>query len=77
MNKSLFDLLERARSWPEHAQHELEQLARQIEAELTQGTYHATPEELIGVDRCLHQAAEGKFATAEEVEATFAKYLKP
>jgi len=36
--------------------------------------YRATPEELAGVDRGLRDAAEGKFATDEEVEATFAKH---
>ena len=75
MNKSLSNLLDRARLWPDAAQEELEQLARQIEKELAQGTYHATPEELIGVDRGL-RAAEGKFVTPEEVEATFAKHRK-
>lgn len=34
MNKSLSDLLERARSWPAEAQDELERLAREIEAEI-------------------------------------------
>jgi predicted transcriptional regulator len=38
------------------------------------GTYKASPEELRGIDRGLRDAAEGRFATAEEVEATFAKY---
>ena len=77
MNKSLSDLLERARSWPEDAQGELERLARGIEAELAQDTYHATPEELVGIDRGLREAAEGKFAAAEDIEATFAKYRNP
>ena len=34
-------------------------------------------DELRGIDRGLREAAEGNFATAEEVEATFAKYRKP
>lgn len=41
------------------------------------GFYIASEEELSGIDRGLRDAAEGKFATAEEVEATFAKYRKP
>ena len=41
------------------------------------GFYIATEDELRGVDRGLREAAEGKFATAEEVEATFAKYRRP
>lgn len=77
MNKSLSDLLERARSWPEDAQDELAQVAREIEAELSQGTYHATPEELAGVDRGLRDSADGRFASAEEIAATFAKFRNP
>ena len=77
MNKSLTDLLERAQSWPEDAQDELAQLAREIENELGRGTYDATPEELSGVDQGLRDSAEGKFATAVEIEATFAKYRNP
>jgi len=41
------------------------------------GFYIASEDELRGVERGLREAAEGKFATAEEVEATFAKYRKP
>lgn len=37
----------------------------------------ANEDELRGVERGLREAAEGKFATAEEVEATFARYRKP
>ena len=76
MNKSLTDLLERARSWPEGAQEELEQVAREIEAELRGGTYHATPEELAGIDRGLRAAEAGQFATDAEVEAVFAKHRR-
>jgi hypothetical protein len=42
-----------------------------------QGFYSATQEELCGVERGLRDAAEGKFASADEVEATFAKYRNP
>lgn len=76
MNKTLTDLLERAQSWPEGAQEELEHLAREIEAELGKGTYRATPEELAGIDRGLCAAEAGQFATDEEVEATFAKHRR-
>jgi predicted transcriptional regulator len=76
MNKMLVDLLDRAKSWPESAQEELAQVAREIEAALGQATYRATPEELAGIDRGLRAAAEGRFATDEEVEAVFAKYRR-
>jgi hypothetical protein len=74
MNKRLSELLERARSWPVNAQNELEQMALEIEAELGKGAYHATPEEVIGIDRGLRASTEGKFASAAEVEATFARH---
>ncbi|HEX3809439.1 MAG TPA: hypothetical protein VH000_10400 [Rhizomicrobium sp.] len=74
MNKSLTEVLERAHSWPEEARDELEHLALEIEAELSQGAYRATPEEWKGINRGLRDAAKGNFASAAEVEATFAKY---
>jgi predicted transcriptional regulator len=39
-------------------------------------TYEATPEELEAIDRGLRDAAQGRFATREQVEAVFAKYRK-
>ena len=74
MNKSLSDLLERARSWPADAQNELERMAQEIEAELGAGLYKPTSAELAGIERGLRDAADGKFATAEQVEAVFAKH---
>lgn len=76
MNKSLSDLLERARSWPAEAQDELERMAREIEAELGAGSYKPTPEELAGIRRGLNDVAAGKFATDEQVEAVFAKHRR-
>lgn len=40
------------------------------------GVYHATPEELSGIDRGLKAAREGRFATDEEVEAVFARHRR-
>ncbi len=77
MNKSLSDLLDRARSWPAKAQDELERLAREIEVELAEGTYRPTPEELAGVARGLSDVAAERFATDEQVEAVFAKHRRP
>ncbi len=76
MNKSLTDLLERTRSWPQVARDELEHLALEIEAELAQGPYRATPEEIAGVDRGLRAATEGKFATDEEIKELFDKHRR-
>jgi predicted transcriptional regulator len=36
--------------------------------------YVATPSELAGIERGLRDAAEGKFATDDQVEAVFAKH---
>jgi len=74
MTKVWDDLLRRVQSWPTDAQQELVQVALEIEAELNQGQYRATPEELRGIDRGLSDAMAGKFATEQDVEDTFAKY---
>jgi hypothetical protein len=41
------------------------------------GLYIATEDELRGIDRGLREAEAGHFATAEEVEAVFAKHRNP
>ncbi len=40
---------------------------------LGKGEYEPTPAELAGIDRGLRAAAEGRFATDEQVEAVLAK----
>lgn len=70
--KKLKDVLERVEAWPEAAQAELVEL--EIDAELGTGKYHATPEELAGIDRGLKAAREGRFATDERIEALFKKH---
>src|SRR5208282_1685105 len=67
--KILRDVLERVETWPEEAQMELAEIALEIDAGLAGGVYHATPDELEGIDRGLKAAREGRFATDEEVEA--------
>src|ERR1700728_4617885 len=71
--KILKDVLERVEAWPEEAQAELAEIALEIDAGLAGGMYHATPEELEGIDRGLKAAREGRFVTGKEVEAVFAK----
>jgi predicted transcriptional regulator len=73
MNSSLGNLLKRVESWPEDARRELEQLARDIEAEIGKGEYRATASELAGIDRGMRDSAEGKFATTQQVEDTLGK----
>jgi hypothetical protein len=51
--KKLKDVLERADAWPEAAQAELAELALESDAGLGAGAYHATPDEIAGIDRGL------------------------
>ena len=53
-------------TWPEEAQEELAAIAFEMDSALKGGKYHATPEELEGIDRGLKAAREGRFATDEE-----------
>ena len=72
--KVLKEAMQRVETWPEEAQAELAEIALEIDAGLKGGTYRATPEELAGIDRGLKAAREGRFTTAEEVKAVFAKH---
>jgi predicted transcriptional regulator len=74
--KMLTKVLERVETWPAHAQDQLAEIARDIEAGLKEGDYDPTLEELAGIDRGLRATAEGRFATDQEVEAVFAKFRK-
>jgi hypothetical protein len=74
--KSLKEAMQRVDSWPQEAQEELAEIAFEIDARLKGGKYHATPEELAGIDRGLTAAREGRFATDAEVEAVFAKHRR-
>ncbi len=71
--KNLTQVLERVDAWPAHAQDELAEIARDIDESLSKGEYQPTPAELAGIDRGLRAAAEGRFATEDQVEAAFAK----
>jgi hypothetical protein len=75
MNAKLKDILERAGAWPVEAQDELVEIALEIEAQLGV-TYDAAPDELAAIDRGLRDAAEGRFATDEQVKKVFAKYRR-
>ena len=72
--KALKDALHRVETWPEHAQDLLAELALEIDQELREEKYHATPAELAGIDRGLKASNEGRLATDEEVEAVIAKH---
>jgi hypothetical protein len=75
MMQSTKDLLKRVENWPEQDQQELAEVIRDIEARRT-GVYHPTPEELQGIDEALDQVARGEVASAEEIEAAFAKFRR-
>ncbi len=71
--KQLIEVLERVERWPPQAQDALAEIARDIEDGLQGGNYEPTAAELVGIDRGLKAAAEGRFATDEQVEAALAK----
>lgn len=62
ITKALTEAMRRAETWPEEAQEELAEIVREIEAGFG-GVYHATSEELAGIDRGIREADAGKFAT--------------
>jgi predicted transcriptional regulator len=72
--QKLSEALERVESWPTDVQNELAEFALELDASLRDGEYQPTPEELAGIDRGLRAAAEGRFASEQEVEAAFAKF---
>lgn len=69
--------MERVESWPKEGQEELAEIAREMEAGLQGGAYHASADELAGIDRGFKAAREGWFATDKDVEAVFAKHRRP
>lgn len=75
--KVLRDVLQKIESWPVEAQEELAAIAQEMDEELRGGVYHATPEELAGIDRGLKAAREGRFAKDEDVEAVLTKRRRP
>ena len=70
----LTDALERVEAWPPHIQNELAEFALELDAGLKDGKFQPTAEEPAGIDRGLRAAAEGRFATDQQVEAAFAKF---
>ena len=74
MTKTLKAVLERAESWPQWAQDDLAELACEIDGQVSAGTYRATREELDKIDEALAAVRRGEVASADEVEAVFAKH---
>jgi predicted transcriptional regulator len=76
MTNKLTEIVRRAESWPEAAQAELAELAREIEAELEAKAYVATRDELDGIARGVRDADRGRFVPDDAVEAVFSKYRR-
>jgi predicted transcriptional regulator len=72
----LNEALERIETWPAEAQNRLAEIALDIDAGLKDVVYEPSADEIEGIDRGLHDAAEGRFASDEEVEAAFAKFRR-
>ncbi len=72
--KALKDVWKRVRNWPKEAQEELAKIALEIDAALRGSAYHATADELAGIDRGVEAAREGRFATDRQVQAVFGKH---
>jgi hypothetical protein len=72
--KILKDVLKRVEKWPEEAQAELAQIALEIDGNLASDSYHATPQDLAGIDRFLKAAREGRFAADHQVDGIFEKH---
>jgi hypothetical protein len=65
--KALKEILPRIEAWPEEAQEQLAEIAREIDAQVAGGAYHATPEEL----KALDEADRSGIANDAELEAAF------
>jgi hypothetical protein len=74
MTKTLKAVLDRAETWPQWAQDDLAELAREIDGQVSAGTHRATREELEKIDEALAAVRRGEVASTDEVEAVFAKY---
>jgi predicted transcriptional regulator len=70
----LAESLLRAASWPSEAQAERAAYAAEIEAALTAAEHIPTPAERTGIDRGLADARAGRFATPDQLAATFARH---
>jgi hypothetical protein len=72
-SKSLIDVLERAKAWPEEDQEELVAYAREIEARHA-GVYVMTEEEVVAVNEGLAQLERGEFVTEKEMARVWKRF---
>jgi predicted transcriptional regulator len=73
VRKALKDILDRVKTWPDHAQNQAAVALQTIEQEIWE-PYELTEADKKALDRSLEAVRKGEFATDEEVEAVFAKY---
>ena len=74
LTKRLTAVLERIAAWPPEAQDALAEFALDLDGGFKGGDYEPTAEEMAGIDAGLRCAAEGRFATPQQLEAAFAKF---
>ena len=72
--KTLTDAMQRVETGPQEAQEELAVIALEIDAAIKRGIYHATLEELVGIDRGLLAADGRRFTPPDDVASMFAKH---
>jgi predicted transcriptional regulator len=72
--KTLAEAMKRVETWPAEAQEALAGIALEIDATIQGGQYHATEEELAGIDSGLAAVRHGQIASQERVAAVFAKH---
>jgi predicted transcriptional regulator len=75
MNSNLKDILRRTDSWPDELQEEAAQLLLALEREYNE-PYELSDDEREAIDRGLQDAAEGRFATPEQVAAVFDRHRR-
>lgn len=73
MTRLLEQAIEAVSALPDEAQDDLARILLQL-AGLDQPPYELTPEESADLDASLSEAANGEFATDEEVRAVWAKH---
>lgn len=74
--RMLDDAMKIVSSWPDAAQEELAAIAFDMDAALKGGAYHATADELAGIDRGLRAADEGRVLESGAAEAIFARHRR-
>ena len=74
ITEKLTEALERIEAWPPEVQDMFANFALELEAAFGSDEVEPTQEELAGIDRGLRAAAQGRFATDQQLEAVFAKF---